>query len=271
MKCPVCFRHCELAEGQVGFCRARVNRGGRIVAKNYGAVTSLALDPIEKKPLLLFHPGSKILSVGSYGCNLRCPFCQNYEISQFDLSQSADILTPEALVEYAQELVPQGNIGLAYTYNEPLVGYEFVRDCARLIHERGLLNVLVSNGTASLDVLGQVLPYIDAMNVDLKGFSEEFYRFVGGDLGMVKDFIALACRESHLEITTLIIPGRNDSKAMMEEEARWIASLDPEIALHITRYFPRYKEKEPPTEVGALSELAAVARRYLKHVYLGNV
>jgi len=271
MKCPVCFRHCDLAEGQVGFCQARTNQHGRIVPRNYGAITSIALDPIEKKPLRLFHPGSKILSLGSYGCNLRCPFCQNYEISQRDLSSEADILTPEMVLAYAKELLPQGNIGVAYTYNEPLVSYEFVRDCGKLVHENCLLNVLVTNGTATLEILNEILPFMDAMNIDLKGFSPEFYQYVGGDFQMVKDFIATSAKKCHVELTTLIIPGHNDSLAMMEEEASWIASLDPAIALHITRYFPCYKEKAPPTELAVLEKLAAVARKYLMNVFIGNV
>jgi len=271
MKCPVCFRHCDLAAGQIGFCRARMNQRGKIVPRNYGAVTSLALDPIEKKPLKLFHPGSRILSLGSYGCNLRCPFCQNYEISQRDLSAESDILTPEMVVAYAKELLPQGNIGVAYTYNEPLVSYEFVRDCGKLVHENGLLNVLVTNGTATLEILNEILPYMDAINIDLKGFSSEFYDYVGGDFEMVKDFIAAAAKKCHVELTTLIIPGHNDTPAMMEEEAAWIALLDPSMPLHITRYFPCYKEKAPPTEVAVLEKLAAVARKYLTNVFIGNV
>lgn len=270
MKCPVCFRHCDLAEGQVGFCRARENKNGVIICRNYGAVTSLALDPIEKKPLKLFHPGSLILSLGFYGCNLRCPFCQNYEISQEDLSKSTEIVTPEEVLNYAKSLLPH-NLGVAYTYNEPLISYEFVRDCAKLIHENGMLNVLVSNGTATIEILNEILPYMDAMNIDLKGFSKEFYDFVGGDFEMTKSFIVAANKKCHVELTTLIIPGHNDSLTMMEEEAKWIASVNPAMALHITRYFPRYKMKEPATSIESLEALANVAKRYLQNVFIGNV
>jgi pyruvate formate lyase activating enzyme len=271
MKCPVCFRHCDLGPGQIGFCRARMEKDGKSVCRNYGAFTSLALDPIEKKPLKLFHPGSLILSVGSYGCNLRCPFCQNYEISQRDLSKNTEVYSPRDLVAEAARLTKEGNIGIAYTYNEPMVSFEFVRDCGKLAHEKGLLNVLVTNGCASLEALDEVLPCMDAMNIDLKGFSDEFYRFVGGDFSMVKDFIEEASKKCHVELTTLVIPNHNDSPELMEQEARWIASLDSNIALHITRYFPRYQMKEAPTSLESLESLASVARRYLKNVFIGNV
>jgi pyruvate formate lyase activating enzyme len=267
----VCFRHCDLAEGQVGFCRARVNQNGVIVARNYGCLTSVALDPIEKKPLLRFHPGSLILSVGSYGCNLRCPFCQNHEISQEDLSKSAEKATIADLVAEAVALKREGNIGLAFTYNEPLVSYEFVRDAAKACHENGLVTVLVTNGCASLEILEEILPYIDAMNIDLKGFTPEFYDYVGGDLAMVKAFIKRAAEKCHVELTTLVIPHHNDDPRDMEKEARWIASLDPEIPLHLSRYFPRWKEKEAPTSLESLKLLERVAKKYLHYVYLGNV
>ena len=172
--CGVCFRHCDPKEGQLGFCGARICAGGIVRAANYGRITSLALDPIEKKPLRRFMPGSCILSAGSYGCNLRCPFCQNYEISwsqeAMRYADRAELVTPEQIAETAQYYRRKGNVGVAFTYNEPLVGYEFVRDTARLVHEKGMVNVLVSNGTAELSVLEEILPYMDAMNIDLKGF-----------------------------------------------------------------------------------------------------
>ena len=174
-RCELCFHRCALEEGQRGICRARVCRGGRILCENYGCITSLALDPIEKKPLRHFFPGSWILSAGSYVCNLRCPFCQNDSISMSDGGGLAvQRAAPEILADQAAELVSRGNIGLAYTYNEPLVGYEFVRDCAGLVRERGMKNVLVTNGTLLQEPLKKLLPLIDAMNVDLKGFSEGY-------------------------------------------------------------------------------------------------
>ena len=270
--CGLCPHHCHLSEGQTGFCRARKNVGGKVLSINYGKLTSLALDPIEKKPLARFHPGSYILSVGSFGCNLRCPFCQNYEISQADERFPVQEITPEKLVELAGELSrkEQGNLGVAFTYNEPLIGFEFVRDTSKLLQAAGLSAVLVTNGTIEEAPLQELLPFIDAMNIDLKAFSEEFYRWVHGDLSTVKRTIALASASCHVEVTTLVIPGRNDNLEEMEEEAAWIASLSPDIPLHISRYFPRWQWMEPATEVRRIYELCRVAGKYLKFVYSGN-
>ena len=185
--CPVCLHHCRLMDGQYGRCGARKNENGKIICDNYGKVTALALDPIEKKPLRHFFPGSMILSVGSYGCNLSCPFCQNHEISMARSENTGwRMMRPEELADLAEDCRGRGNIGVAFTYNEPLAGYEFVRETARLVHERGMKNVLVTNGTAKLPVLEELLPYIDAMNIDLKGFTEEYYRKLGGSLETVK-------------------------------------------------------------------------------------
>ena len=272
-RCELCFHRCALEEGQRGICRARVCRGGRILCENYGCITSLALDPIEKKPLRHFFPGSWILSAGSYGCNLRCPFCQNDSISMSDGGGLAvQRAAPEILADQAAELVSRGNIGLAYTYNEPLVGYEFVRDCAGLVRERGLKNVLVTNGTLLQEPLKKLLPLIDAMNVDLKGFSEGYYRWLGGDLETVKALIKTSVEAGcHVEVTTLAVPGENDGGEEMDAEARWLASLNPEIPLHVSRFFPRYRVLDkPPTSVETVYALAETARRHLKHVYEGN-
>ena len=283
-RCDVCFHHCEIAEGQKGFCGARTCAGGKVRADNYGRITGFALDPIEKKPLRRFHPGSMILSVGSYGCNLRCPFCQNHEISwsaeAMALADKAETVAPEELVRAAVRLRPRGNIGLAFTYNEPLIGWEFVRDTARLAHEAGLVNVLVTNGTAELPILGEIAPFIDAMNIDLKGFTERYYRHIlGGDLDMVKAFIARAAQLCHVELTTLIVPGENDSEDEMREMTRWIAemkdadgkTIGPEIPLHISRFFPRFHMTDrPPTDVDKVYHLADVAREKLRFVYTGN-
>lgn len=266
------MHHCQLEEGKSGICRARKNEGGSIVCSNYGQVTSLALDPIEKKPLRMFRPGTMILSAGSYGCNLRCPFCQNHEISMAgEIDSETLYLSPQDLADKAAEYRSIGNIGIAYTYNEPLVGYEYVRDTSRLVKEAGMVNVLVTNGSASLPVLEEILPYIDAMNIDLKGFSQEYYRKLGGDLETVKTFIERSAQTCHVELTTLIVPGENDSTREMEAEAGWIASLNAEIPLHVTRFFPQYHMKDrPATDVERVYELADTARKYLKHVFVGN-
>jgi pyruvate formate lyase activating enzyme len=251
---------------------------------NYGRVTSLALDPIEKKPLRRFRPGSRILSVGSYGCNLRCPFCQNYEISwseqAAEFEKTAEYISPEELADTAEYYQSRGNIGAAFTYNEPLVGYEYVRDAARLVHERGMVNVLVTNGTASLEVLSELAPYIDAMNIDLKGFTPEYYeKVLKGDFEMVKAFIREAVKICHVELTTLIVPGENDSDEEMQQLSRWICDLPgifggrdgSEIPLHISRFFPRFHMTDrEATDVARVYHLADVARKNLRYVYTGN-
>ena len=282
--CRVCFRHCEIGDGQLGFCKARTSKNGMVTAANYGRVTSLALDPIEKKPLRRFCPGSMILSVGSYGCNLRCPFCQNHEISWSEealrFGREAEIFTPEELAQIAKDCRGRGNIGIAFTYNEPLIGYEFVRDTARLIHDAGMKTVLVTNGTAHLSVLDELAPYVDAMNIDLKSFSDRWYRDVlKGSLDMVLEFIARAALTCHVELTTLIVPGENDSEDEMRRMTRWIASLTDgqgnrtgrEIPLHISRFFPRFHMRDRgPTDVARVYHLAEIAREELSYVYTGN-
>lgn len=270
--CEVCHHRCSLEEEQTGFCRARVNKSGKIICENYGRLTALALDPIEKKPLQRFHPGSKILSVGSYGCNLRCPFCQNSDISMTDGEDIETMrVTPESLVQKALELFPHGNIGIAYTYNEPLVGYEFVRDCAKLAKENNLKNVAVTNGCVNEWVLRELLPYIDAMNIDLKGFTERFYEMAGGDLKMVKRAIQLAAGQCHVEVTTLIVPGENDSEEEMNALSGWLSSIDPDIPLHVSRFFPCWKMiGRDATPVETVYRLADIARNNLQYVYTGN-
>lgn len=292
-RCEVCFRHCEIKEGGIGFCGARTCTNGTIAAQNYGRVTGFALDPIEKKPLARFFPGSKILSVGSYGCNLRCPFCQNSDISWSDLALSyskrdgvmlerlgVDFISPEELADVAEEYVSAGNLGVAFTYNEPMIGYEFVRDTAKLVKDRGMKNVLVSNGTAEVNILEEILPYIDAMNIDLKGFTDEYYSCVlGGSRSMVMDFIERAVKDAHVELTTLIIPGENDSEDEMRELTSWVAGLKDSkgnvigqsIPLHISRFFPRFHMTDRgATEVKKVYRLAEVAREKLDFVYTGN-
>ena len=292
--CNVCFRHCEIGEGKTGFCGVRSCRSGKIIPLNYGRISSIALDPIEKKPLARFYPGSKVLSVGSFGCNLRCPFCQNYEISwseeaagylrEFaapgDGDRYVEEIDPAELAAIAKQYENRGNIGVAFTYNEPLVAYEYVRDTAKLVHENGMKNVLVSNGTAELAVLDEIIPYIDAMNIDLKGFTDRFYeKVIGGSRRMVMDFIENAVKHCHVELTCLIIPGENDSDDEIREMSRWIAGLKgnddectgTEIPLHISRFFPRFHMTDrPATDVRKVYHLAETAREYLKYVYTGN-
>ena len=282
--CDVCFRHCNIAEGGFGFCEARTCTDGVITAANYGRITSLALDPIEKKPFARFYPGSMILSVGSYGCNLRCPFCQNYQISWSEeavkLKDRSEYLAPNELAHIAKEQEIYGNIGVAFTYNEPLIGYEYIRDAGKIVHDMGMLNVLVTNGTAELSVLHEIAPYVDAMNIDIKGFTNKYYKdILGGDLEMVKDFISEAVKHCHVELTTLIVPGENDKEEEMREMTSWIASLcdkngsviGEEIPLHISRFFPRFHMTDSnPTDVKLIYRLAHIAEEKLRFVYTGN-
>ena len=277
-RCEVCFRHCEIEEGGLGFCGARNCKDGKVFASNYGRITGMALDPIEKKPLSRFFPGSLILSLGSYGCNLHCPFCQNSDISWSDearrMAKRAEYITPEEVLETALRYQSVGNIGVAYTYNEPLVGYEFVRDCAKLVREAGMKNILVSNGTAELPVLEEILPYIDAMNIDLKGYSDAYYRDVlCGNRDQVMAFVTRAAENCHVELTTLIVPGENDSEEEMREISAWIADLPngEDIPLHVSRFFPRFMMTDrEATPVSKIYRLADVARERLTYVYTGN-
>lgn len=272
--CGICPHACSLAEGRLGRCRARVARGGAVVSENYGRITSIALDPVEKKPLARFRPGATVLSVGSYGCNLRCPFCQNASIAD---AGAADIswrkVVPADLVATALVERARGCIGLAYTYNEPFVGFEFVRDCARAARDAGLENIVVSNGMVNPGPLAEVLPLIDAANIDLKGFDQRFYDLVGGDFASVCATIEAmaACPTCHLEVTTLVVPGENDDADTVDRAAAWLASLDPEIPYHVSRFFPCHRMTDRrPTPVRTVYRLADVARRHLRHVYTGN-
>ena len=281
MKCEVCYRHCNINEGGTGFCGVRTCKDGKVIPGNYGKITAVALDPIEKKPLKMFMSGSKILSIGSYGCNLRCPFCQNYDISWGREIKSfagrTQIISPKDIVLKAIDLKSQGNIGIAFTYNEPLLGYEFVRDTARLAKEKDLVTVLVTNGTASAQVYEEIAPYIDAMNIDIKSFSSDFYRnLINGDLAMTKDFIDRSVKSCHVELTNLIIPGENDSEEEMRELSKWIHFLEiktgKKIPLHVTRFFPKFHMTDrDATNIDIIYRLADVARENLEFVFEGNV
>lgn len=275
--CATCPHACLLAEGQLGLCHARRNVDGAMTAENYGRLTSIAIDPVEKKPLAEYHPGCTVLSVGSYGCNLRCPFCQNHEISQADSEGvSWRTVSPAELVALAARCRAEDPrmIGIAHTYNEPLVGWEYVRDCSILAHEEGLSTVLVSNGCACAPVIEELAPLIDAANIDLKSFSPKTYRSCGGDLETVCATIERMAAEPtcHLEVTTLIVPGMNDTEEEMRAIARWLADLSPDIVLHVTRFFSHWRMAGTrPTPVETVRRLAGVARECLNRVYVGNV
>lgn len=270
--CNYCHHHCLLQEGKTGFCRVRTLQEGKNICGNYGFITSLALDPIEKKPLNRFYPGTWILSMGSYGCNLRCPFCQNFSISQNGRDAFSPVVaTPEQLVAKSAELKSRNNIGIAFTYNEPLLSWEFIRDAGRLVHENGQKNVVVTNGNFSVEIAENLAGIVDAYNIDLKGFTSEWYRKLGGDLETVKAFITEAVKTAHVELTTLIVPGENDTPEEMESIARWIASLSPDIPLHVSKFFPRWNMVDRnETPAGRVYRLAEVAKNYLQFVYTGN-
>ena len=274
--CDGCWRHCVITEGATGFCRARTCQDGHVVAGNYGRLTSVAIDPVEKKPLAEWHPGARVLSVGSYGCNMRCPFCQNFEISQEGATGVPwrEIL-PQELVDLALVCAERDPavIGIAHTYNEPLVGWEYVQDCSVLARKASLANVLVSNGCACANVIDALAPLLDAANIDLKCFSADGYRNLGGSFEDVRHTIeVLGTSETcHLEVTTLVVPGVSDSEAAMREEAAWLASVSENIVLHITRFFPQWHMADAqPTPVPTVMRLADVAREYLPHVHVGN-
>ncbi|MBQ6649820.1 MAG: AmmeMemoRadiSam system radical SAM enzyme [Atopobiaceae bacterium] len=276
VRCTTCFRGCALAPGQVGVCRTRGNVDGTVVPTGYGRVTSIAVDPIEKKPIARWRPGSTVLSLGGYGCNLRCPWCQNASISQVgEDGVGWREVSPEDVAALAVRLNCEDPrmVGVAYTYNEPLVAWEFVRDCGELVHEAGLANVLVSAGCVSPEVIAVVAPLIDAANIDLKSFREETYRMLGGDLGLAKATIeALAATPTcHVEVTTLVVPGIDDTDEEMDELSSWLASVDPGITLHVTRFHPAWHMRDRgPTPVSRVYALADVARRHLTHVFTGN-
>ncbi|MHC1786550.1 MAG: AmmeMemoRadiSam system radical SAM enzyme [Christensenellales bacterium] len=271
--CPLCPHQCHLEEGRVGRCRARVGREGRSQPLGYGLLTALALDPIEKKPLARFHPGSKILSVGSFGCNMACFFCQNEDISMAGLGEvTARPVQPEDLARQALALRSRGNIGLAFTYNEPLLCPEYISDCADLLKPLGLSTVVVTNGCFLPEAMADLLPRVDAFNIDLKGFRAAWYRRLGGDLETVQRFIEAAHAVSHVELTTLIVPGENDSEEEIDRLSAWVAELDPSLPLHLSRFFPRARAMDkPPTDREELLRLCEVARGHLMDVIPGNM
>ena len=268
VRCLLCPHYCEIQQEDTGICGVRKNHSGKLVAKSYAKVNGLALDPIEKKPLHFFHPGSMILSVGTYGCNLDCTFCQNHKSVR--QANDGDVLMPDELVKIAQKYTSQGNIGVAYTYNEPVVGYEYVYLAAKLVKSAGLKNVLVTNGFINPEPLGELLPFVDAMNIDLKGFTQGFYGKLGGKLETVKQTITKAVSKCHVEVTMLVIPDENDED--IEEVAKWLASVDPKTPLHLSRFFPRYKyASREPTPVKTLKHAESIAKKHLTNVVLGNV
>lgn len=268
VRCVLCPRDCTIQEGGRGFCRARENQGGVLYARTYGLIASAAMDPIEKKPLYHFHPGTEILSLGGNGCNFACRFCQNYEISQGDVRLSQ--MSPEQAVAAAAD---HGSVGIAYTYNEPLIWYEYVSDTARLAQQAGLKNVLVTNGYINQEPLEELLPLIDALNIDIKSMDPDFYKnLCAGALEPVLETAKAAKNAAHVEITNLIIPGHNDTDQLFERLAGWVADeLGEDTPLHLSAYFPRYKLQASPTPAGTLERAFEICHTRLPYVFLGNV
>ena len=274
IECQLCPHHCRMADGKTGLCRSRKNKGGVLVSEVYGKPCSLAIDPIEKKPLYHFHPGTTCLSMACTGCNFRCHNCQNYEISQVQPSEVDHYdLSPEAVVELCLE---HHCPGIAYTYTEPLTYLEYITDTARLAHKAGLWNILVTAGYVCQEPLNDLLPHLDAANIDLKSFSDDIYMKVsGGHLQPVLDTIlAMHGAGVWIELTNLVIPGVNDDRQMIRKMCRWIAANGlADNPLHFSRFFPKYKMRNiPPTPLQTLKEAEQIAlEEGIKYVYLGNV
>ncbi|MGV8980858.1 AmmeMemoRadiSam system radical SAM enzyme [Clostridium sp.] len=270
VSCKLCPHNCLIAAGEHGKCNVRVNRGGILYTINYGEITSMAQDPIEKKPLYHFKPGGNILSVGSFGCNFSCGFCQNHSISQG--RANSEYIPPEKLVELCKSI--EGNIGIAFTYNEPSIWYEYVYNTSKLLKEslKEVSTVLVTNGYIKEEPLRKLIPYVDAMNIDLKAYNNKYYRDIcGGSVKPVMDTIRVASKECHVEVTTLLVNGENDSALEIGEIASFIASINKDIPLHLSRYFPNYKMKNPATELEVMYEDTEIAKKHLNYVYMGNV
>ena len=268
VQCVLCPHNCLIPDGGRGSCKVRANVKGSLFSLIFAETTGVGLDPIEKKPLYHFYPGSKILSLGTNGCNLACSFCQNWQISQTGNSQRQK-LPSGAAVKLARK---ESSIGIAYTYNEPFIWFEYVLETARKAREAGLRNVLVTNGYVNPEPLLELLPYIDAMNIDLKSINDGFYKKTcNGSLAPVERTIETAQKHCHIELTNLLIPGKNDSEKDLVELAAYVAKLGKDIPLHFSRYFPLYKATEPATPASTLQNAARIARSRLNYVYIGNL
>jgi len=271
LECVLCPHYCKLGIGKTGICGVRKNTGEKIELITYGVLSGYALDPVEKKPLYHFFPGHNILSVGSFGCNMRCDFCQNYHISQ----KVPDDPVPENLISKIIDdaLSAEKNIGIAFTYNEPIISFEYMRDVAQLAKTKGLYTVMVSNGYVNEAPLKDILEFIDAFNIDLKAFNKSFYKkLTGANIEPVKNSLKQISRSGrHLEVTTLIIPGLNDDEKEMKLQTRWMADkLGKSIPFHLSGYFPTYKRNTPPTSEATLKRLFDIASENLDYVYMGN-
>lgn len=267
VRCILCPNLCIIADGDFGSCRSRKNVSGVLIAVNYGRTVSLNLDPIEKKPLYHYHPGSQILSLGANSCNLHCRFCQNYQSSQEDCP--TQVLLPDALLDI---MLRKDLKQVAFTYTEPFTWYEYILDCGKLLTEKGIRLVLVTNGYINPEPLNELLPYIDAMNIDLKSSRDDFYKKVcGGRLQPILDTVRTASGKCHVELTNLVIPGLNDSEQDISALIDLVAEINPDIPLHFSRYYPQYKCEQPVTPVETLLAAINKAKEKLNYVYAGNI
>ncbi len=279
VRCLLCPHNCLISDGKAGICGARKNISGELYSLNYGIVSGLSFDPIEKKPLYHYYPSSEILSIGTVGCNLHCPFCQNYHISRYFENPSPAINESAGPSDILAYLENRSGIfsrpvfgGVAYTYSEPMVWIEFVTDTAALMKEKGYKNVLVTNGYINRGPLAGLLKLTDAANIDLKAFTEANYRKLGGRLSPVLDsIIDFKNAGIHIELTTLVVTGLNDNLEELREMIKWIAGVDRSIPYHISRYFPQYIYKEKATDTGFINEVKNLAEEYLEYVYTGNM
>lgn len=275
IKCELCPHNCILKNNQFGICKVRINKNGKLISQNYGVVSSIGFDPIEKKPLYHFYPGSQILSIGSLGCNLQCDFCQNWQISQTSVEDSKrgnQIFRSDKIIDLA--LSKEKNVGIAYTYNEPTVFFEFMLEVAKKAKHNELKNVMVTNGFINQEPLNELNKYVDAYSVDLKAFNNKFFvKYTKSQLEPVKETLKNIVKAGkHLEITNLVIPGLNDNPEEFELLIKWInENLGKDIVLHISKYYPTYKLKIEPTSIETMLELNNIANKYLDHVFLGNV
>ncbi|NLP38067.1 MAG: AmmeMemoRadiSam system radical SAM enzyme [Firmicutes bacterium] len=267
--CRLCPHFCRLENNETGICGVRRAVEGKLYTLNYGVCAAMALDPIEKKPLYHYYPGSKVFSIGTVGCNLDCDFCQNWQLVRAKKRDGG--ITPRRLLEtlFAEIEEP---FGIAYTYSEPGVWYEFVLETAKLARGKGLKNILVTNGFLNLPPLQELLEVIDAFNIDVKAFSDEFYRrLCGGRLQPVLKYVEAAAARRHVELTYLVVPGFNDSEEEMERFANWVAGINPYLPVHLSRYYPQHRFTAAPTPVMTMEKLYQVAQQKLAHVYVGNL
>ena len=270
-RCTLCFHHCLLGDGERGICGVRTAAEGKIISPLLGQFSSCAVDPIEKKPLCHWRPGSFILSLGSIGCNMHCPFCQNHAIAQPGDAEKIPLaeITPQALVQKTKQLKLNA---VAYTYNEPTLQAEYILEAAPLLKKENIATVLVTNGMFSSQVLTDLIPSIDAANVDIKTFDPAAYASLGGSLDTVKRNVTqLLDAGVHVELTHLVVPAISDSVRDFEDMIEWIAGLSADIPLHISRYFPAYRHTAPPTDIALIKEFCTIARRRLSRVHAGNV